>query len=88
MPLYGGQVGGARGIGRVGNAPKKATEEPPGRGRGGKLCSVAAGKVVKRKKAKKPTAASVDPEEAKALRLREAARKRVEQRTRSQFGFS
>uniref|UniRef100_A0A7S2SZN0 U1-type domain-containing protein n=1 Tax=Chloropicon primus TaxID=1764295 RepID=A0A7S2SZN0_9CHLO len=93
MPLYCGQVGGARGIGMVVSEPAAATTKDQGRQgtaqakvkkAGGARASLAAGPAIAKKKGKK----AINPEEAKALRAREEARKRVEQRTMSNFGFS
>ena len=80
MPLYGGKVGGAKQIGII--AKKVQSIGTP----------MNAG--VRKKKTKKAAIAgkkvksAKDMEEERAVKAREAAKKRVEQRTMTNFGFS
>jgi hypothetical protein len=92
MPLYGGQVGGQKNIGKTITtaAPqsksniiissssncKAKVPKPTAKGLGPKTKT-----IKKRKKAE-------TAEERKALEAREAAKRRVESRTRANFGFS
>ena len=89
MPLYGGKVGGARQIGRVvgeaaaGSSSKAGKAAPSGlHGSSGAI------QKKRRPKGAASRARAPDPEEEKALRAREAAKRRVEQRTMAGFGFS